>query len=85
VAVLSPAPACCLSAGDIIISSRPINPHENIIKRVTALQGQEVKVYRRGEVAPLVVKVSRPEAKCLAAACVPTVVAACVTGVPAAL
>lgn len=41
-----------------MISSRPINPHENIIKRVTAVQGQEVKLYKRGDVAPLVVRVS---------------------------
>jgi hypothetical protein len=44
-------------AGDIVISSRPINPNENIIKRVTAVQGQEVKVYKRGTVAPLVITV----------------------------
>lgn len=43
--------------GDIVIASRPIAPNENIIKRVTALQGQEVKVYRRGDLSPLVVRV----------------------------
>jgi hypothetical protein len=51
------------SAGDIVISSRPIAPSENIIKRVTATEGQEVRVYKRGELAPLIIKV------CFAVAC----------------
>jgi hypothetical protein len=44
-------------AGDIVVSTRPIAPSERIIKRVTATEGQQVQVFSRGELAPLVVKV----------------------------
>lgn len=55
---ITSVPPSVIPAGDIIISTRPVNPRERIIKRVTALQGQQVNVYQRGVVAPLVVTVS---------------------------
>lgn len=35
----------CTIAGDVVICTRPVNPKENIIKRVSAIEGSEVAVY----------------------------------------
>eukprot|EP00195_Chlamydomonas_chlamydogama_P015273 CAMPEP_0202893102 /NCGR_PEP_ID=MMETSP1392-20130828/2743_1 /ASSEMBLY_ACC=CAM_ASM_000868 /TAXON_ID=225041 /ORGANISM="Chlamydomonas chlamydogama, Strain SAG 11-48b" /LENGTH=117 /DNA_ID=CAMNT_0049577305 /DNA_START=191 /DNA_END=541 /DNA_ORIENTATION=- len=34
-----------IKPGDVVICTRPVNPAENIIKRVTAVAGEEVVVY----------------------------------------
>lgn len=50
-------PAALLPPGDIVICTRPIQADENIIKRVTAVEGQQVNVFRPGQLTPVQVKV----------------------------
>jgi hypothetical protein len=40
-----------------VISTRPIQADENIIKRVTAVEGQTVNVYKPGSLAPVQIQV----------------------------
>eukprot|EP00879_Flechtneria_rotunda_P029063 GHRR01031325.1.p1 GENE.GHRR01031325.1~~GHRR01031325.1.p1 ORF type:complete len:175 (+),score=33.41 GHRR01031325.1:197-721(+) len=58
VAQALPGLADRIQVGDIVISIRPIQADENIIKRVTAVQGQTVNVFRPGQLPPTQVKVS---------------------------
>eukprot|EP00775_Hariotina_reticulata_P001201 gene1200-1539_t len=46
-----------IQVGDIVICTRPIQADENIIKRVTAVEGQQVNVFRPGQLTPVQVKV----------------------------
>eukprot|EP00879_Flechtneria_rotunda_P012745 GHRR01013309.1.p1 GENE.GHRR01013309.1~~GHRR01013309.1.p1 ORF type:complete len:156 (+),score=33.31 GHRR01013309.1:197-664(+) len=57
VAQALPGLADRIQVGDIVISIRPIQADENIIKRVTAVQGQTVNVFRPGQLPPTQVKV----------------------------
>jgi hypothetical protein len=44
-------------AGDVVISTRPVQADENIIKRVTAVEGQTVNLYKPGSIAPVQIQV----------------------------
>jgi hypothetical protein len=57
---LASVAGCTAGAGDIVICTRPIQADENIIKRVTAVEGQQVNVFRPGQLAPVQVKVGQP-------------------------
>uniref|UniRef100_A0A383VE91 Peptidase S26 domain-containing protein n=1 Tax=Tetradesmus obliquus TaxID=3088 RepID=A0A383VE91_TETOB len=46
-----------VQVGDVVISTRPIQADENIIKRVTAVQGQTVNVDKAGSIAPVQIQV----------------------------
>lgn len=55
--------SCCLlfdaelQTGDVVISTRPIAADENIIKRITAMEGETVVFFRPGDPTPVPVKV----------------------------
>eukprot|EP00878_Enallax_costatus_P006487 GHUV01006801.1.p1 GENE.GHUV01006801.1~~GHUV01006801.1.p1 ORF type:complete len:156 (+),score=26.43 GHUV01006801.1:745-1212(+) len=52
-------PGLCdrVQVGDVIISTRPIAADENIIKRITAMEGQTVVFFKPGDPSPVPVKV----------------------------
>jgi hypothetical protein len=41
-----------LSSGDVVICSQPSDVRDHVIKRVTALAGQDVAVFRPGSAVP---------------------------------
>jgi len=54
-----PGVASRVQLGDVVICKQPNAVTQNVIKRVTAVEGQQVSVFRPGQHLPLVVTVPR--------------------------